>query len=218
MSDREQRRRALQALAGATRDLNEAVVRTAVPADVIDELTGTVHAIVDRLRADEHPGPYSGLSDRSQFTRPDDPQRLLPLSPACGPFNPTSPELHLAFADGGVEGTVRLGRRHVGPPESAHGGVIALICDQLVAVAGVAAGLAGVTRDLQIGFRRPVPLDVELTVGAHCVVLPGGDRGEARGWIDHGGVRCVETSAQIRTARRVTHRDPSDPDAEVPPR
>jgi acyl-coenzyme A thioesterase PaaI-like protein len=47
-----------------------------------------------------------------------------------------------------------------------HGGVSAMLIDQLLGHAAAAAGHPGVTTDLSVRYRRPVPLDVPLRVWA----------------------------------------------------
>ena len=70
--------------------------------------------------------------------------------------------------NGRVRGTAHLTRRHVGPPGVAHGGVGAMIADQLAAVAPFVLGLTCVTRAMTVRYRRPIPLYRELTLEARC--------------------------------------------------
>ncbi|TML88212.1 MAG: PaaI family thioesterase [Actinobacteria bacterium] len=85
-----------------------------------------------------------------------------------GDCNPSAPDVRLRFEDGRVRGTAHLTRRHVGPPGVAHGGVGAMIADQLVAVAPFVLGLTCVTRAMTVRYRRPIPLYRELTLEARC--------------------------------------------------
>jgi acyl-coenzyme A thioesterase PaaI-like protein len=161
------RRDALARLAASIRRLSDAAVSTAIEPSEIDEISGTIEALTERLGARVHKGPYSGLMGRKIDT--SSPARMLPLSPIVGPYNPIAPDVELRFDGARVRGRARLGKKHIGPPNCAHGGIGAMIADQLVALAGANAGLRAVTRTLSMRFRRPIPLYEELELEAWCV-------------------------------------------------
>ena len=138
-------------------------------------------------RETTHEGPYSGLMGRELDLR--DPHRMLPLSPIIGPFNPVAPDVTLRFEDQRVRGEAVLGKKHVGPPGCAHGGVGAMIADQLIALAGTASGVRGVTKSLSMKFRRPIPLDEPLELEGWCV-----ERGEG----------SARVAAEIRARGKVS--------------
>jgi acyl-coenzyme A thioesterase PaaI-like protein len=56
---------------------------------------------------------------------------------------------------------------------SGHGGMSAMLIDQLLGHAAAASGHPGVTTDLSVRYRRPVPLDVPLRVWARVVKVEG---------------------------------------------
>jgi acyl-coenzyme A thioesterase PaaI-like protein len=161
-----ERREAVGALASSVRALADAAAETAVDDDDIAAVTDAVRALASRLAVQRHGGPYSGLHGRDlDLSTPAGP---LPLSPVIGDCNPSAPDVHLRFEAGRVRGTARLTRRHVGPPGAAHGGVGAMIADQLVAVTPFLHGMTCVTRTMNVRYRRPIPLERNLALEAWC--------------------------------------------------
>jgi acyl-coenzyme A thioesterase PaaI-like protein len=68
--------------------------------------------------------------------------------------------------NGEVRARVTLTRAHVGPPERAHGGVVATILDQVVGFAAAAVDRPGMTAGLDIRYKAATPLDTELMIHA----------------------------------------------------
>ena len=199
------RRQAVGELASSLRALADAAAETAVGEPELAAVTTEVRALAGRLGAARDDGPYSGLHGRElDLSTPAGP---LPLSPVIGDCNPSAPEVRLRFEDGRVRGTARLTRRHVGPPGAAHGGVGAMIADQLVAVAPFVLGLTCVTRSMTVRYRRPIPLDRELTLEARCERAADA---AARAWctisVDDDGV--LEADAEMVVAMHVTRPEP----------
>jgi uncharacterized protein (TIGR00369 family) len=197
----EHRRQVVGALASSLRALADAAAETAVEEPELAAVTTDVRGLTRRLASARHDGPYSGLHGRElDLSSPAGP---LPLSPVIGDCNPSAPDVRLRFEDGRVRGTARLTRRHVGPPGAAHGGVAAMIADQLVAVAPFLLGLTCVTRSMTVRYRRPVPLHRELTLEARCEQIA--DKA-ARAWctisVDDDVV--VEAEAEMVVAMHVT--------------
>lgn len=75
--------------------------------------------------------------------------------------------------DGSVQGTVCFGLAHGGPPGLVHGGVIASVLDQVLGIAGQAAGHPGMTVELSVRFRRPTPIERVLPFEARYVATTG---------------------------------------------
>ena len=198
---RSERRRAVGELASSLRALADAAVETAVDERELAAVTTEVRNLARRLAAARDDSPYSGLHGRElDLSSPGGP---LPLSPVIGDCNPSAPDVRLRFEDGWVRGTARLTRRHVGPPGAAHGGVAAMIADQLVAVAPFVLGLTCVTRSMTVRYRRPIPLQRELMLEARCEQT--GDEA-ARAWctisVDDDVV--LEAEAEMVVAMHVT--------------
>ncbi|MDE1175471.1 MAG: PaaI family thioesterase [Edaphobacter sp.] len=90
----------------------------------------------------------------------------------CGPDNPSG--LHLTFTvDTGTNARptasaqATFDRRYEGPPGYLHGGIIATLLDEAMSKLNRPLGLIAVTRNMQIDYRRPVPLNQPLTVTGH---------------------------------------------------
>ena len=86
------------------------------------------------------------------------------FNPVIGAGNPIAPPLRIDRGEDGVVGWCTLGHAYEGPPMYGHGGVSAMLIDQLLGHAAAASGHPGVTTDLSVRYRRPVPLDVPLRV------------------------------------------------------
>jgi uncharacterized protein (TIGR00369 family) len=84
---------------------------------------------------------------------------------ACGPHNEDG--LHLRFVrDGedGAIGTVILDQKYQGYRGIAHGGIVMMLLDEVMAHATGMNGDKGMTASINVRFRKPVPLGVELTL------------------------------------------------------
>ena len=86
-----------------------------------------------------------------------------------GPGHPMAPPISLAWEGERVVGRLRLRRSFEGPRGYAHGGVSALILDEVTAKIRSLMAVGRVTRKLMVNYRRPVPVDVDLVVAASLV-------------------------------------------------
>jgi len=190
----EARRDVVEDLAAAVRALADVAAETAVDPAVVREVAATVRAVTTRLAARTTDDPYSDLVRRP--VDPTVPQDPMPLNPIIGDCSPSRPDVTLAYRDGEVHGRARLTRRFTGPPGFAHGGITAMLADQIVAVAPGAAGQAGaITKSLAIRYRRPVPVGPELVLWG--VGTPDGDDIAARFTISVDDTVAVEGSAVL---------------------
>lgn len=91
-------------------------------------------------------------------------------SPVTGLGSPLAPSMRVApdgDGDGdGVVGHCVLGIAHEGPPGYAHGGMSAMLLDELMGWACCAAGSPAMTVSLAMRYRRPVPVETPLRVHA----------------------------------------------------
>ncbi len=204
------RREAVIALAAAVRALGDAVVETDIDPAYIGEVTAAVDALTERLAARKNLDPYfSGLAgadiDRTK------PEQLMPINPIVGRCSPTRPDVHIWLADGVAVGTARLSKRFTGPPGCCHGGISAMLADQLVALAPVAAGRGAITKELHVRYRRALPLDTDLRLRGVCLPAGAGDgdsvvRAAAEVWV--GDTLAVEASAELAPYQRLVERNP----------
>jgi acyl-coenzyme A thioesterase PaaI-like protein len=188
-----ERRAAMERLAAAARAFNDAAGETAVEPEECDAIAAEIADLTARLQAARHEGPYSGLTMRpTDYTVPEEP---MPMNPIIGACNPARPDVHLRMPDGRVEGRAVFARRFTGPPGFVHGGITAMIADQLVALAPLAIGIRPITRALHVHYRRPVPLHEELDLVAECV--PVDESYRAMFEIRHDGKVLVEGDAEL---------------------
>lgn len=144
------------------------VVADVVPDDDLLQAAADVEAVADRLQAAAtgrrtrgHPDPDAGA------------QHFFPTSPAIGGSNPVAPPVTVWTEDGGIAGEACLGAAYEGPPGCVHGGVLALLFDELLGSACIAAGRAAMTGTLTVRYRRPTPLGQVLTLRARCTGVEG---------------------------------------------
>ena len=153
------RRDAITGLGDALRDLVQVSAATEVPADVLRAVTAQVRAaaapLAERVRTRAQPPGADDL-----------PGGFRMYNPVTGSGSPLAPPVQVAVDAGVVVGTCSLGLAYEGPPTYAHGGVSAMLLDQLLGYAASAAGRPGMTVALDMRYRAPVPLQTELRITA----------------------------------------------------
>ncbi|WP_190815456.1 PaaI family thioesterase [Saccharopolyspora pogona] len=165
-SDLRDRRRAVRELGAALRELTEAAVSTEVDTETLVEAAEQVRALVPALS--------SARRERGQPATVDDGQRPRRLyNPAAGPGNPIAPPMRVEIVDGIAIGTCTLGLAYEGPPSYVHGGISAMLLDQILGHAHAANGKPGMTVKLSLRYRRPVPLTTPLSIVGRVVRLDG---------------------------------------------
>ena len=114
----------------------------------------------------------------------------------CGPSHPTGLHVRCFRTDAGVASPVCIAKQYEGPPGGTHGGIVAAYLDEILAGAVLrGVGEMGVTGELTVRYRRPVPTERALL-------------GQGRLVADHGKYVDVEgeivdpvTKEQLATAR-----------------
>lgn len=152
------------ALAAELRRINALMVGSPVGDEVVGEAAQAAQTLADRLEAAAGPGR------RPRFP-PDPsghPQDFFPTSPVIGFANPVAPPIVVEAVEGGLEGTAVFDHQYEGPPTCVHGGVIAMVFDELLGAANIVAGCPGMTGTLTIRYRRPTPLRTPLRLEARC--------------------------------------------------
>ena len=105
--------------------------------------------------------------DRDQLSALDDPAQFRRVyNPVSGVGSALAPPLAIRQVAGGVEAEATLGPPYEGPPSYVHGGMSALLLDQVLSAAAHGAGLWGMTGRLELDYRRPVPLGTALLLRA----------------------------------------------------
>jgi acyl-coenzyme A thioesterase PaaI-like protein len=117
-----------------------------------------------------------------------------------GPLNPIAPPVEMLIGeDGVVRGEVTLTEVFNGPPwDLTHGGVVAMIFDELLGVAGITVG-GGFTGRLTVRYRKPTPIGRPLRLEAR-VVHRQGRKITAHGTMHDGDVLTAEAEGLFISA------------------
>jgi hypothetical protein len=159
-------RAAVAELGAELRNLIDAVVRT-------EASPGVLRRAADAVR--EMAGPLTEVSRPVQQPPAVDDLvgGLRMLNPVIGEGNPIAPPLRVTTTRGSAVGVCTLGLAYEGPPTYGHGGISALLLDQVLGHAAASVDNVGVTTGLALRYRRPVPLDVPIRVWAEVVRVDG---------------------------------------------
>jgi acyl-coenzyme A thioesterase PaaI-like protein len=150
---------AVTELGDALRELVDATVTTTVGAADLRSAAAAAREITAALSvARRAPTQLPALDDPIRFFRV--------YNPVSGVGSPLAPPLDIGEDDDGVVAEVALGIAYEGPPSYVHGGVSALLMDQLLGAATIAVGLWGMTVRLELDYRGPVPLETRLVLRA----------------------------------------------------
>lgn len=193
-------------------------VNRALRVSTVDDATrSAAAALLDQaaalLEADVHDGPHCQIGfGPPQFGEGATPQEYFPYSPTIGPLNPLAPPMTLEILpDRSVRGRVTLHEGYNGPPWNlAHGGVIALIFDELLGVGSIAAAGGGFTGQLTINYRKPTPILQPLELTGRL------DREEGRklfmrGELRHDGVVTADAEGIFILTAGPLHDEPGAP-------
>jgi len=161
-----ERRDAVAELGSALRALTSVAIGTEVDTDVIrrvaDDARALSSTLAQRQRRIDEPATVDDLRRG---------QRLY--NPAVGLGSPVAPPMRVEVVDGVAIGSCTLDWRYEGPPTFAHGGISALLLDQIMGYAAAAAGHPGVTGRLQVRYRSTVPLDRPLRLEGRLIDVLG---------------------------------------------
>jgi acyl-coenzyme A thioesterase PaaI-like protein len=176
--DLEQERVAFGGLAQSVRELAEASLRTTVPADVATEVREEIERLTARLREEQIPGAFGvGLTSTGVVRGHG--------NAVVGMRNPIAVPLDMQRSDEGrAWASFHLNALYEGPPDTVHGGVVALVLDQILGEAAAAGGSPGMTGTLTLRYEKNTPLgDVS-----------------AEGWVDRvEGVKTI-VKGELRNA------------------
>ncbi|MEV7431854.1 hotdog domain-containing protein [Nocardioides sp. NPDC092400] len=154
---------AAEHLASRMRDLIERVVSTDSDAAALSRAAELVAAAIGVLHGEARPYAEPARLDRAM------PPGLRAHGLVVGPGHPMAPPVSLTWDGDRVLGRLRLRRSFEGPRGYAHGGVSALVLDEVTAKVRALMDVGRVTRTLTVSYRRPVPVDVDLVVSAELV-------------------------------------------------
>jgi acyl-coenzyme A thioesterase PaaI-like protein len=130
------------------RELVDATIRTEIDDDEVAGIQAELEQIVARLQARQLDGPYA-VNHRGRHWG----------NTVVGIRNAVAPPLHIdRDSTGRAWSSFHLGAAYEGPPGLVHGGVSALVLDQLLGEATGAGGRPGMTASLTLTYRRATPL------------------------------------------------------------
>ncbi len=162
MSEEEPDFEALQGAVASVRQLIARLRKTQAPRELLTDVEREVGVLQARLAPYDHEGPYAqrGLvMDTTSHERDTDiPAEYFPYSPVIGPLNPIAPPIEFDFDGEEVHATHVFDAPYNGPPTAVHGGVIALVFDELMGCLGAMRDIGGFTGTLTIRYNSLTPI------------------------------------------------------------
>jgi hypothetical protein len=152
------RREAISELGDALRTLIENATKTEAPAADLLRVAASIRSVAARLDSHSRDAPVPAADDLLRGVRM--------YNPVTGHGSALAPPLHIEVVAGMAIGRCTLGLAFEGPPTWAHGGVSAMLLDQILGHAVGASGNPGMTVRLDTTYRAPVPLRTPLRLTA----------------------------------------------------
>jgi hypothetical protein len=155
---------ALSAAVSSVRRLTTHLRKTTADPALLAEVTRDVSTLADKLAPFDHEGPFAqrrlfvgeGMEGMQRDT--DDPKMYFKYSPIIGPLNPVAPPVDFRLVGREIHAIHTFEPQYNGPPASVHGGVIALVFDELLGSLGAMLDIGGFTGTLEIIYRSLTPL------------------------------------------------------------
>lgn len=180
--------RVLGALAAATRRLADAQLRTQVDFEEAAEVTRALDALTERLLLQARTGSLGVELGPGEGEIRAHGNAVTGLRNA---FACVRRDVNRSVDGRRVRYEVELGAGYEGPPGLVHGGVTALVLDQILGDAAAVARGPGMTGRLTVHYRRPTPLG--RVVFEACAESVEGRKTLVRGWVeDAAGTVTVE--------------------------
>ncbi len=156
----------MEQLGEALRDLSYLTIGSEVPAEVLravaEDARRSAAALAGHQRRLDEPSSVDDVHGGARW-----------FNPVVGSGNPVAPPMRVEVVDGTAIGWCTLDWRYEGPPTYAHGGISALLLDQIMGHAAALAGHRGVTARLEVRYRSTVPLDQPLRLQARLIDVLG---------------------------------------------
>ena len=145
-------------------------VRSLVAGSRFDDVHDAVRIVRDLA---DHLEAVGTRVDPSEYETWGVPEHIA-SNPAIGSRNPVSPPLEpVVLPDAAVRADLSLGVEYQGPPGCVHGGIVALLFDEMLGLANAASGSVGMTADLRITYSSPTPLFAPLRFEARQEKVEG---------------------------------------------
>jgi acyl-coenzyme A thioesterase PaaI-like protein len=203
----EQERVVLGGLAQSVRELAEASLRTTVPTEVAAEVREEIDRLTARLREQQIPGSFGVNVSSSGAVRGHG-------NAVVGMRNPVAVPLDMQRSpEGRAWASFHLNALYEGPPGTVHGGVVALVLDQVLGEAAASGGSPGMTGTLTLRYEKNTPLGdvsaegwIDRVEGVKTIV-----KGELRDADGQTTVRCEGIFILPRWAREELEKDDRKP-------
>lgn len=155
---------ALSCAVASVRRLVAHLRKTKADPTLLAEVEREADRLADALAPFDHPGPYAQRQLVLQETvhgaerDTDDPQEYFPYSPIIGALNPIAPPVRFDLRGREMHAEHVFDAPYNGPPASVHGGVIALVFDELLGSLGAMLDIGGFTGTLEVVYRSLTPI------------------------------------------------------------
>ena len=164
---------ALEHAVGEVRRLVAHLRKTYAPNELLDEVRESAAALAEKLAPYDHAGPFTqrrlDISKDLDWEGKGTPAEFFPYSPAIGPLNPIAPPVEFRRVGHELHAEHVFDAPYNGPPTAVHGGIIALVFDELLGTLGAMSDVGGFTGTLTIRY---------------CALTPLGRPIRMRSWID----------------------------------
>ena len=163
------------ALAGAVAGVRRLIAhlrKTEAPKALLEEVARETAALSERLAEYDHAGPYHQGGLRFEHMaemaerRTSDPAAFFPYSPVVGPFNAVAPPVGFRLVGDEMHAEHVFDAPYNGPPTAVHGGMIALVFDELLGCLGAMREVGGFTGTLTIRYRSLTPIGEKIRMRA----------------------------------------------------
>ena len=148
--------------ADAVRRLIAHLRKTQAPAELLESVARDARALAESLAPHDYAGPYGQSRLVMDFGRPerttDVPGEYFPYSPVVGPLNPIAPPVDFRLEGREMHAEHVFDAPYNGPPTAVHGGIIALVFDELLGSLGAMLDIGGFTGTLSIRYVALTPI------------------------------------------------------------
>jgi len=186
---------ALEDAVGSLRRVISHLRKTQAPKELLEDTRRQLLELSARLEPFDYPGPYAqgalDLGEGSFALDVENPGAFFPYSPVIGARNPISPEIHFEVHGTELHGEHRFDAPWCGPPTAVHGGVIALVFDELLGSTNVVNEVGGFTGTLEVKYRALTPLG-EVIRFRGWIDRREGRKTWTKGTMHHGALLCAE--------------------------
>jgi len=186
------------ALAGAVSALRRVVAnlrKTKAPASLLGEVEAELDALNARLAPYDHPGPYAQgvleVGEGSLISGARDPAVFFPYSPVVGPRNAIAPPVVFEPRGSELVALHTFDAQYCGPPTAVHGGIVALVFDELLGCVNVVNEVGGFTGTLTVRYCALTPVGKPIAMRA-WIERRDGRKTFTKGTMHCGDVLCAE--------------------------